>query len=40
MPFLWGTFLKQHGSIVGDQQAGSVMKLGNAIASAIRAMPS
>jgi hypothetical protein len=29
MPFLWGTFLKSHGSIVGDQQAGSVMRLGN-----------
>ena len=29
MPFLWGTFLKTHGSIVGDQQAGSVMRLGN-----------
>ena len=31
MPFLWGTFLKEHGSIVGDQQAGSVMQLGNAL---------
>lgn len=31
MPFLWGTFLKDHGSIVGDQQAGSVMRLGNAL---------
>ncbi len=30
MPFLWGTFLTRHGSIVGDQQAGSVMTLGNA----------
>jgi hypothetical protein len=29
MPFLWGTFLKQHGSIVGDHRAGSVMTLGN-----------
>lgn len=29
MPFLWGTFLKQHGSIVGDHTAGSVMTLGN-----------
>ncbi len=29
MPFLWGTFLKQHGSIVGDHVAGSVMRLGN-----------
>ena len=29
MPFLWGTFLKQHASIVGDHQAGSVMTLGN-----------
>ena len=28
MPFLWGTFLKQHGSIVGDHRAGSVMTLG------------
>jgi hypothetical protein len=30
MPFLWGTFLEQHASIVGDHQAGSVMTLGNA----------
>ena len=29
MPFLWGTLLTSHGSIVGDQQAGSVMTLGN-----------
>lgn len=29
MPFLWGTLLKSHGSIVGDHQAGSVMQLGN-----------
>lgn len=29
MPFLWGTFLKQHASIVGDRWAGSVMTLGN-----------
>lgn len=29
MPFLWGTFLKQHASIVGDREAGSVMTLGN-----------
>ena len=31
MPFLWGTFLKRHASILGDQGAGSVMKLGNAM---------
>jgi hypothetical protein len=31
MPFLWGTFLKQHASIVGDRWAGSVMTLGNAL---------
>lgn len=30
MPFLWGTLLEQHGSIVGDRAAGSVMQLGNA----------
>jgi hypothetical protein len=29
MPFLWGTLLKEHGSIVGDHLAGSVMQLGN-----------
>lgn len=29
MPFLWGTLLKEHGSIVGDHEAGSVMRLGN-----------
>lgn len=29
MPFLWGTFLTRHGSIVGDRQAGSSMLLGN-----------
>jgi hypothetical protein len=29
MPFLWGTLLEQHGSIVGDHAAGSVMQLGN-----------
>ncbi|BCS35852.1 hypothetical protein TBR22_A50860 [Luteitalea sp. TBR-22] len=29
MPFLWGTFLKDHASIVGDRWAGSVMTLGN-----------
>ncbi len=29
MPYLWGTFLTQHGSIVGDHRAGSVMTLGN-----------
>ena len=40
MPFLWGTFLKQHGSIVGDHEAGSVMTLGKECASAIQAMPS
>jgi hypothetical protein len=31
MPFLWGTFLRQHGSIVGDREAGSVMTLGNTL---------
>jgi hypothetical protein len=29
MPFLWGTLLTQHGSIVGNQAKGSVMRLGN-----------
>ncbi len=29
MPFLWGTLLAKHGSIVGDHVAGSVMRLGN-----------
>jgi hypothetical protein len=29
MPFLWGTLLKDHASIVGDRWAGSVMTLGN-----------
>jgi hypothetical protein len=31
MPFLWGTFLRHHASILGDQGAGSVMTLGNAM---------
>lgn len=29
MPFLWGTLLASHGSIVGDRWAGSEMRLGN-----------
>ncbi len=29
MPFIWGTWLKSHASIVGDREAGSVMTLGN-----------
>jgi hypothetical protein len=29
MPFMWGTLLTQHGSIVGNQSKGSVMRLGN-----------
>jgi hypothetical protein len=29
MPFVWGELLARHGSIVGNQQRGSVMRLGN-----------
>ena len=29
MPFLWGDLLTRHGSIVGNQDKGSVMRLGN-----------
>ena len=31
MPFFWTTLMREHGSIVGDREAGSAMRLGNTL---------